>query len=319
MIGIITRFALVATVLFAELPAGAQAPLTVVHVASGMDDNAAPVLYAQRTGMFRRAGLDVQLEKMNSGAAVSAAVAGGSIDIGKSSLAGLLAAHQKGLPFTLVAPAGLYVSDRPYGALVVPLASSLRGAADFDGKTIAVAGLRDIVVIATDAWIDQHGGNSASLKYIELAPVDSMYAIEQGRIDAAVLINPMLEEAKESGKARVAFPFYDGIGKRFLSAAWFANTDYVNTHRDVVAKFAAVMKDAEAYCNAHPNDTVNDIATYTGLAPALIAHMIHPLYPEALDPADIQPVIDTAVKYKLLDHGFDAGDVISPVAVKARS
>jgi NitT/TauT family transport system substrate-binding protein len=171
MIRIIARFALVASALFAAVPAGAQAPLTVVHVASGMDDNAAPVLYAQRTGMFRRAGLDVQLEKMNSGAAVSAAVAGGSIDIGKSSLAGLLAAHQKGLPFTLVAPAGLYVSDRPYAALVVPLASALHGAADFDGKTIAVAGLRDIVVIATDAWIDQHGGNSASLKYIELAPV----------------------------------------------------------------------------------------------------------------------------------------------------
>jgi NitT/TauT family transport system substrate-binding protein len=316
MIRTFARLALAAIAVLAAVPAHAQSALTVIRVASGMDDNAAPVLYAQRTGMFRRAGLDVQLEKMNSGAAVSAAVAGGSIDIGKSSLAGLLVAHQKGLPFTLVAPAGLYVTDRPYGALVVPVSSVLHTAADFSGKTIAVAGLRDIVVIATDAWIDQHGGNSSALKYIELAPVDSMYAIEQGRIDAAVLINPMLEEAKESGKARVAFSFYDGIGKRFLSAAWFSNTDYVNAHRDVIAKFAAVMKDAEAHCNAHPNDTVNDIATYTGLAPELIAHMIHPLYPDALDPADIQPVIDTAVKYKLLDHGFDAGDVISPAAVK---
>jgi NitT/TauT family transport system substrate-binding protein len=319
MIRTLTRFAVAATMLIAALPAGAQTALTVVHIASGMDDNAAPVLYAQRTGMFRRAGLDVQLEKMNSGAAVSAAVAGGSIDIGKSSLSGLLVAHQKGLPFTLVAPAGLYVSDRPYGALVVPTSSTLHAAGDFAGKTIAVAGLRDIVVVATDAWIDQHGGNSASLKYIELAPVDSMYAIEQGRIDAAVLINPMLEEATESGKARVAFPFYDGIGKRFLSAAWFSNTDYVNSHRDVVAKFAAVMKEAEAHCNAHPGDTVNDIATYTGLAPALIAHMIHPLYPDALDSADIQPVIDASVKYKVLDHTFDAGDVISPVAIKAHA
>jgi len=58
-----------------------------------------------RERSFPQAGLDVTIEKLNSGGAVTAAVAGGGVEIGKSSLVSLMAARAKGIPFVVVAPA----------------------------------------------------------------------------------------------------------------------------------------------------------------------------------------------------------------------
>src|ERR1019366_456783 len=89
-------------------PLAAQTQLVHVHVASSPDDDATPILYAQNAGLFRAAGLDVELTAASNGAAVAAAVAGGSVDIGKSNIVALITAHARGVPLALVAPSGVY-------------------------------------------------------------------------------------------------------------------------------------------------------------------------------------------------------------------
>ena len=51
-----------------------------------------------------QAGLDVDIQLLQSGSAVASAVAGGAIDIGLSSFVPLAVAHTKGIPFVIVAP-----------------------------------------------------------------------------------------------------------------------------------------------------------------------------------------------------------------------
>ena len=80
------RRACAATASIALLAAGIGAAsaqttpaLTTVRVLASPVDDVMPVLYAQRAGLFRQAGLDVQVDRANSGAAASAAVMGGSV------------------------------------------------------------------------------------------------------------------------------------------------------------------------------------------------------------------------------------------------
>jgi len=47
----------------------------------------------------------------------------------------------------IIAPAALWTSDRPTSALVVAKNSPLASAKDFDGKTIAVNGLRNVTQV----------------------------------------------------------------------------------------------------------------------------------------------------------------------------
>ena len=65
-----------------------------------------------RTGMFEKAGLQIELSMMGSGNAITAAVAGGALDIGLSSLVAIIQGHLRGIPLTIVAPGGLWVDAR---------------------------------------------------------------------------------------------------------------------------------------------------------------------------------------------------------------
>ncbi len=295
------------------LPGAAQAtePLAVVRVGAGFDDSVTPLLYALKEGMFKSVGLDVQINRLSSGAAAATAVAGGSLEIGKSSLLNIIMARVRGLPFTMVSPGGLYMSNNPLGGLVVATNSTIKTAADLNGKTVQSAAIGDINTLATRSWVDAHGGDSSTLKFIEISPPESIGALAQGRIDAATLTTPVYTQALASGKTRVAMPIFDGIGPRFLITGWFANENYVAAHKDVIAKFAAVMRQAEIYCNSHGDATKPLIADFTGLDPALIAKMPNLVYPASLNRRDIQPVIDAAVRYKALEKSFDAQQMIS--------
>lgn len=289
----------------------------LVRVATGPVGDVAPLLYAQRVGLFKKAGLNVQLTRMNSGGAAMSAVIDSSIEIGHSTLLSVLTAHAKGIPLSLVAPGSLYIAGRPTVSAVVQTASTIKTGSDMNGKVISSVTLRDINVLATRAWIDRHGGNSSTVTFVEVPPLDAVVAVIQGRIDVATLSNPSLSEALSSGKTRVVAPVFDAISRRYLLTGWFAMNDYADVHGDVVRRFAEVMRAAEAYCNAHPEGTIDLVARYTGMSAALLAHMVPTEYPPGIEPREVQPVIDAAVKYKWFDRGFAAADAISPYAVKA--
>src|ERR1700678_920343 len=110
--------------------------LHTVRIETIATDDATPILYAQHAGLFAKAGLDVQIDKAGSGAAIAAAVLAGSFDIGLSNLVTLMSAHVRGVAFTLLAPAGTYYSKTPFSELVVTHDSTASNGKDLDGKTI---------------------------------------------------------------------------------------------------------------------------------------------------------------------------------------
>src|ERR1700734_2637090 len=93
--------------LAAPLAASAQNSPALI-LAAVPEESVTPALWAQQSGMFRRAGLDVDVQSAASGTAIAAGVAGGSYAVGKSSLVSVITAHAKGLPFVFVAGGSLY-------------------------------------------------------------------------------------------------------------------------------------------------------------------------------------------------------------------
>ena len=297
----------------ALLPAAARAQtLAAVRVSTSPEEEAVACLYAQQSGIFRRNGLDVTTTANTSGAAISAAVAGGAFEIGKASLAGLIAAHVHGVGFTLIAPASMYSATAPVAGTIVRGDSAIKTARDLAGKTVSVQSLKGFLQIATMNWIDGHGGDSNAVKYIELRPSAVAPALLAGRVDAATLANPSFAAALSGKRARVLSYPCDSIGKYFLQAAYFCTTDYAAKNADVVARFARSIAEASAYTNAHPGDTVDLIAAFTSVAAKDIVAMTRVTCGTKLDPAEIQPVVDVTAKYKIIPATFDARDMIDP-------
>jgi ABC-type nitrate/sulfonate/bicarbonate transport system substrate-binding protein len=91
---------------FALAPARAPAQgLTPLRVAGSADEDIVGTLWGIQSGIFPKYGLDVSVQRLNSGSVVSAALLGGTIDIGKSSSFGLVLGHAKGVPFVIEAGA----------------------------------------------------------------------------------------------------------------------------------------------------------------------------------------------------------------------
>ena len=309
---------LASTVLVAgslRAPAGAQ-DLPAITLATLINDTATSALYAVHAGLFRKAGLNAQLQVLSSGAAGAAAVAGGATQFALSSLVGIIAAHDRGIPFTLVAPAGVVTSDVPYSQFVVRTDSPIKTARDLNGKTIGAPGLKDMDSVAIMNWVDQNGGDSKTLRFIEMSGSVALAAIEEGRIDGADLNTPTLTRGLESGKVRTLAQIFDAIAPRFSNTGWFTTTDYAAKNRIVVERFARVMGEAGAYCNAHHADTAALVAENAKLDEKLVARMARITFGDYLRPSEIQPLINVAAKYNVIAKPFDARALISPYALK---
>jgi len=288
----------------------AQSSPTQLRVATAPEEDAVATLYAQESGIFRRLGLDVTVTAAASGSSIAAAVVGGTIDIGKSSLAGLITAHTKGIPFTLIAPAGEYNAELPITGTVALASSTIKSARDLSGKTVSVQSLRGSMQIGTMNWIDQNGGDSSLVHFIELPPSLVSQALESKRVDAATFANPELAEALATKNVRVIGWSQGSIGSHYLLAAYFTTIDFAQKNAATVSRFAQGLQQAATYTNAHHAETASLVSAFTKVSPAVVASMNRVTCGLQLDPREIQPLIDASVKYKLIPARFDAGDMI---------
>jgi NitT/TauT family transport system substrate-binding protein len=303
--------AVAASVLIAASAATAQpSNLTTIRVVASAGDDLLPLWYAQSTGMFRAAGLDIVLDKAASGAVATQAIVGGADDIGRVSLISLVSAHVRGIPFVLLAPAAIHRKQTSVNdGVLVAAGAPFRTVLDLQGKTVSSTELGSIGALGLRALIDAQGGDSSTLHWIELPVTATAAAIEAGRIDAGISNEPALSRDLASGKVRVLADMLDGYRGEILEGAYFSMRDYAVANRDAIARFTRVLRQASIYANAHVNDLLPLLIANTGLDPDVAARMHHALIGVSFEPAQVQPVVDVTAKYGVIPHGFDAREM----------
>jgi NitT/TauT family transport system substrate-binding protein len=285
------------------------APLQVLHVGGSADMDAAPILYGVQSGIFRKYGLDVVFQKSSSGSAVAAAVAGGALEIGKSSVVPLISAHAHNVPLTVIAPSIVHRVGMADSALMVAVDSPIREARDLNGKPVSVAGLNDMQWLATHAWLDANGGDSSSVHFLEIPGSSVGAALEQGRISAGTLSEPYITQAIKGGKARIFAKMVDAFGGA-ITTVFFTTIDYASKNRDAVRRFARGVVEASAFCNTHPDDMTDLMASYTNIDRTTLTQLVRPEFALDLDPRNIQPIVNAAAKYNVIPHAFNVADLI---------
>ena len=193
--------------------------------------------------------------------------------------------------------------------------SPIKSGKDLIGKTIGSASLRDINAAASLAWIDKTGGDSKTVKVVEVPASAGAAFLEEHRADAVVLNEPAVSLAVATGKIRILSAPYDAVGSG-MTAGFAAMEPYVAANRDAMERFAKAMHESSLYTNAHPADTVDMVAAYSGVTPDVVAKSVRFIDAEYLEPRYLQPMIDMCARYQLIDKDFGAADVISPAAVK---
>jgi ABC-type nitrate/sulfonate/bicarbonate transport system substrate-binding protein len=293
----------------AVVPADSQTTLTTIRVASTPIDVGAEVYYAQALGYFKAAGLDVQIQSIDNGAAIAAAVAGGAADIGQSNVVSIASAHEKQLPFVVIAPAGTYAAASPTTVLVTLADAPYATAKDLEGKTLVTNGILNIAEIGGNAWLDKNGANWKSVKWVEVPVNATAAALQAHRVDAAMMSEPSQSAALASGGFKVIAKPYDALGARWQIGAWFTTRAWAAAHPDAVKKYVAVMQQTARWANAHPDESLKILSAES--RHDYPKNMHRSVYVDAIDPALFQPVIDAAAKYGALSAPFPAAELFA--------
>jgi NitT/TauT family transport system substrate-binding protein len=193
----------------------------------------------------------------------------------------------------------------------------MRTAADLDGKTIGCQSLQDLNSVAMRAWIDKNGGHSKTVRVLEVPSAAAVASILAKRVDAMALSEPLLGEALATGKVRVFAQPQQAIANHFQAQAFVAMADFVKQNPDVMSRFAKAMHESAIYNNAHMNDTVQLVASFTAVPPDVIAHSVRAIDAEYVAASTIQPLIDAAAKYGMIPNAFPAEEIISSAALKS--
>jgi NitT/TauT family transport system substrate-binding protein len=287
---------------------GAAQGLVTIRVAGTVDDAKTPLYYAIKNGLYSKAGLDVQVVVTSSGSAATTAVLTGASEMGTGSLLSVATAYLKGIPVAVVANAALADQSILNSAIVVAADSSFKTGADMNGKTVGVPALNDINTLYTSVWVDSHGGDSKTLKFVELSNTLTAEALASHRVDVACMQQPQLSAAIETGKVKLVANA--AISKSpYVFSTYFVNKDWAAKHPDAVRTFARVSYAAAAYTNSHPKETTAMMAEVTKIPLAVFEKMPRFRAATTSEPSLMQPLINAAATYKQLPREFPAKEL----------
>jgi NitT/TauT family transport system substrate-binding protein len=291
--------------------AARAADFDTVSVASALQDDIAPLLYGIGSGIFTRLGLDVQVQAVNNGAAAAAAVLGGTLQIAKSGTMAIVAGHARGIPLTAIWPAAISTTALPMCGLIVSRAGGITTGKDCNGKIFTGASLQDLNQLAAMAWVDANGGDSKTMKFVEVSSSATLPALDAGRIDGATVLNPTLQIAMRTPTVRLLANPFDTISKHFCSSTWFTTHDFAAKSPDVVRRFVSGLAQATRYEYAHPAEMAKYLAPYLHQDEATLATFPRTTDGLALTASDYQPVIDLAARYGIISKSFPAAEMIT--------
>jgi NitT/TauT family transport system substrate-binding protein len=273
-------------------------------------DGTSVVFYAKELGYFERAGLSVEITTMSSGPTIAAAVAGGALDIGVANVATVAQARMRGLPMRFIAPSSMADPATMTDVVMVAAGSTIRTGADLNGKIVAINGLKDLQQISASAWVDKHGGDSKTLRFVEIPIPQMAAALEAHRADAALVVEPFVSTARAQGQGKVIGNVLDGVGSRYMITGWLALEPWLQAHPDLAARFVTALRGAADWANTHHHESALILIKNSKISPDLADTMARAKFGTILEPALLRPVIDGAARYGVLDAKPDLNDMI---------
>jgi NitT/TauT family transport system substrate-binding protein len=284
--------------------------LTTIRVGSVPFDAYGQPYYGYAAGIFREAGIDLQITDLANSGAIAAAITGGSLDVALGSVSQIAGAKEKGLPFTFFGPGAIYTPDATTSMLMVSKNSQIHAARDLTGKTIGVDNLTSFMQFAAVAWLKKNAVDASSVKFVEIPFSAMSSALDAGRVDAAVIAEPTLSAARVTARA-LADP-NTMIAPSWFISVWFTTEMWIAANLALAHRLAHAVVQTSIWSNAHHTETAAVLEKASKMTHDVITVMTRSRFGTKVDPALMDPLIDLAAKNGMIPASIPARTLIYP-------
>jgi NitT/TauT family transport system substrate-binding protein len=267
-----------------------------VVVAAVPAPGAAALYLAERRGLFARAGLDVRIESSVSASAVVPDLVNGSVSVALGQWTSALDAEAAGVKLKVIAPGN---SGGPgLEELVAAAGSGITGVGQLRGKVIAVNALAGLPQALTDSVLAAAGVPVSAVRYVAVPFPDMGAALAAGRVAAAFMVSPYLQEA---GSARVLADINAGpAGQGIPVTGYYASRAWAAAHAAQLAAFTRALAQGQRAAATDPAAARQAIAARTGVSAAVAARMALGEFPASVGAASLDRVGALMQRYGLL-------------------
>lgn len=284
---------------------------TTINVGIIPITDVAPLYLGVKKGFFSERGLEVKTQTAQGGAAIVPGVVSGQFQFGFSNIVSLLLARDQGLPIKMVANGNNSTGKvgEDFSAVVVPKDSSIQDIADLEGHSVAVNTLQNIGPVSINAAVEEAGGDPSKVKYVELALPDMLPALEEGRVDAAWLVEPFTTMGLQAGNRPVLWNFAR-MGSNQIIAGYFTSEKYAQQNPETVKAFQAAMQESLTYAQNHREEAREIITSYTEIEPDLLKEVVLPVWQTEINRDAVQKWADLGRKYGILSKPADLDSLL---------
>src|SRR5438445_10014497 len=209
---------------------------------------------AKQLGYYDKAGIDVYPIDSPAGIEEADALVAGQIDAAMGYYNHTIDLQSKGKSVECVVQIGL----TPGHAVVVPINSSIRSAADFKGKTLGITGTGSSTDFELQYLADKAGVKASDFTRLPVGAGQTFIAaLQHGQIAGGITSQPTIQTLLGSGQAKVLMDLQSlsettkAFGSAWPSTCVYMRTDYVKSHKDAVQKLVNSMVWTLKWMNTH--------------------------------------------------------------------
>jgi NitT/TauT family transport system substrate-binding protein len=269
----------------------------------------AVLFLAMEKGMFEEQGLEVTLVEAASPIPVVASLVAGQAQFGFVTTPVLINSSREGTPLECVAPIDGQVSpERDASALVAAADSGIDSLDDLAGKSVAVVQLASINLIGARKLIEDAGATGT--EYVAMPFPQMPQALADGRVDAAVITSPYVEQALDAGAVELAHPSSDLFPEGTIYC-YAATGQYLEENPDVAEGFQAAMEEAITYAGEHEDEAKATLVEHLELTEEQAqAQVIPSNYVPEINVESIGDIQDLMLEQGSIDDTVEPEDLV---------
>jgi NitT/TauT family transport system substrate-binding protein len=290
---------------------GEEAGPTTITVGTLPIANAAPMYLGMEKGFFEEENLTIEPQVGEGGAALIPALISGDAQFAFVGVIPAITAVAQDVPIKIVTSSddAAATEDEDWQTLVVPQGSPIKGVEDLPGQTIAVNALRGLAEVVISRSLEKQGVDYERVKLLEVPFPEMPAALEQKRVDAALLTEPFLSAVLAQGGTQIDAPSVETVPS-FPNGVYVSTEQYIAENADVVDRFARAMNRSLEYAQANPEEVRRIVPEYTQTPPEAAAEMRLPQFDAELDQKGIELEAELTAKYGIVDEAPAYEDLV---------